>query len=300
MSQDIRQWSARAIVFVLLCIHQPGCHAAGSGVLPATVLSSSPTQAGDAAGQCGSVSSLAYNDRVMVCIGFEAEDRNEPGGPGSKAVFYPRVDQYSSISVDQLEGVVASYNWTLMQEFSYMWVGVNGQRTVGQEKGFIDADGECVRLNGTYFEPDGDRRVCYGWALHNKPVANPDNYLSTGLTAIVHLADGEVTRVVWDVGCTLCPEHQQELSCLADNTSIVCSSDGGGCSDCYLPIGERCGSGQHACAPKLYVAWVGTDSNGVPMTSAGQIISQYSQYSLQPVYNDLYKQVEDVTAQINV
>jgi len=101
MSQDIRQWSARAIVFVLLCIHQPGCHAAGSGVLPATVLSSSPTQAGDAAGQCGSVSSLAYNDRVMVCIGFEAEDRNEPGGPGSKAVFYPRVDQYSSISVDQ-------------------------------------------------------------------------------------------------------------------------------------------------------------------------------------------------------
>jgi len=108
-----------------------------------------------------------------------------------------------------------------MQEFSYMWVGVNGQRTVGQEKGFIDADGECVRLNGTYFEPDGDRRVCYGWALHNKPVANPDNYLSTGLTAIVHLADGEVTRVVWDVGCTLVRHPRAHL--LSESLALAAS-----------------------------------------------------------------------------
>ena len=77
--------------------------AAGSGDL-GVKLHASATDAGDAQGQCGSAtSSIGVNDRVEVCIGFEAVDARNAGGLGSKAVFYPRVDEYSSIAVNTCE-----------------------------------------------------------------------------------------------------------------------------------------------------------------------------------------------------
>lgn len=282
---------------MLECYSEDGSGPPDVGDSEFELLAGTAAEAGDADGQCGSPSQLRYNDRVMVCVGFESENSREAGGPGSKAVFHPRVDEYSSISVAELQKVLGTGNWSAEKsEFSYMWVGVNGQRSVGQEKGFVSESGRCVRVNSSFPEWEEKKQVCYGWALHNKPVVNEDNLLSTGITAIVHLENGDVNRVVWDVGCNLCPPNKGELQCLPDNTSAVCSSDGDGeCVDCYLSIGNQCGLGQHLCAPIVYLAWVGTDRNGTPMTSAGKILSRFADYSLQPVYDDLYKQVERVT-----
>uniref|UniRef100_A0A7S0LKR5 Subtilisin n=1 Tax=Coccolithus braarudii TaxID=221442 RepID=A0A7S0LKR5_9EUKA len=279
----------RSLSLLLACLNY--ATATGSGE-NGSHLSATASAAGDALGQCGAASKeLGANDRVQVCIGFEPADRRQAGGSGSKAVFYPRVDQYSNFAIDALEPVVASADWTVAQQYSYMWLGVAGQRTVGQERGVINDAGDCIQSDS------GEGRVCYGWALHNKPLVNRDKMLVSSITAIVHLERGEVTRVVWDNGCSLCPERNNDaLSCLQDNTTIVCSSDGdGACSDCFVRASaDSCASAQGRCTPTVYVAWVGTDKHGVPMTSAGKIFSRFGAYSLGPVYDSLYKEVTDI------
>ena len=63
-------------------------------------LHASASEAGDAKGGCGSAASrFRVNDRAEICVGFEPKDRRQAGGSGSKAVFYPKVDEYSSIAV---------------------------------------------------------------------------------------------------------------------------------------------------------------------------------------------------------
>jgi hypothetical protein len=47
--------------------------------------------------------------------------------------------------------------------------------------------------------------TCYGWRPHNKPLINKIFELAAGLTAVIHVNLGVVTRIVWDSSCNLCP-----------------------------------------------------------------------------------------------
>ena len=242
------------------------------------MLAAVAADAGDAKGQCGSGGSkLRVGDRTEVCVGFAADDRRAAGGGGAKAVWYPRVDEYSSIAVDALEPVVsgAAGGW---EQYAFMWLGVAGQRTVGQERGVKSADGACLRDGGG---GGGGGGACFGWALHNKPLLNTDRFLASSLTAVVHLDNGAVSRIAWDDGCTMCPrrsDDESSLLCLSDNTSIVCSEgDDSACTDCYQAAGPGCFASSGACTPTIFLAWTGSDSNGRPLRSGGKIFSRFSQ-----------------------
>lgn len=152
---------------------------------------------------------------------------------------------------------------------SELWVGMNGRRTVGQQRGLWSAEkGAC---NVTSAAPSSDQSVCYGWAEHNKPVVTPDFYLSTGLTVIIHLDQGVVNRMVWDSSCNLCAHGgSDEVSCEWDRSNTTCPGESGQCSDCYAHLlPGACGADATVCTPKIYVAWLGTDKHGQPLLSAG-------------------------------
>jgi hypothetical protein len=94
--------------------------------------------------------------------------------------------------------------------------------------------------------------------------------------------------VIYDVSCNLCNGGNKELLCLTDNTTETCDGDEGDCNDCYLRIGEGCGEGGIRCAPKVHLAWIGTDANGHNLLSSGSILSSFSAYALGPVISDSY------------
>lgn len=218
-----------------------------------------------------------------------------------------------------------------IEPYARLWVATRGQRTVGQRQGLLATRGDgaslCV-VNGADDAPDGGSgsgggapavgvsasnvsdRMCFGWQAHDKPLvgyAIDGPMLASGLTAIVHLKMGEVSRVVWDDGCSLCStgaDSADALVCLPDNTSSVCSSGGapGACTDCYLRLsacdtagdasdGPADPAAARACAPTVHLAWIGTDARGTPMRSGGKVFSRFRAYNLQATVADAYGSV---------
>ena len=174
----------------------------------------------------------------------------------------------------------------LKEQYGAMWVGLNGRRTIGQQRGVVTAPGVCNATEGL------EGTTCYGWTIHNKPVVTEDFELSSGLTVIVHLDNGRVNRIVWDSSCNLCPSRAEDVTCRWDRTDIACVD--GPCRDCFATIPPGgCTSESEVCAPAVYIAWLGTDSNGTPLLSAGSVLSRFAEGSVYGLGNQLY---EDVTA----
>mmetsp|Transcript_57212 Transcript_57212/g.113620 ORF Transcript_57212/g.113620 Transcript_57212/m.113620 type:complete len:194 (-) Transcript_57212:256-837(-) len=175
--------------------------------------------------------------------------------------------------------------------YSEMWVGVHGRRTIGQQRGLWSADvGGCNATEGPV--PDG-AVVCYGWREHNKPVVTPDFWLSTGLTAIIHLDQGVVNRIVWDSSCNLCRTSDLDVSCRADQSNITCGAgDDPWCRDCYAQlIPGTCSATSDVCSPQVYVAWIGTDKYGQPLLSAGSVLSRFADFAVSGITNTIIDEV---------
>ena len=179
--------------------------------------------------------------------------------------------------------------WAQKEPFSQLWVGVAGRRTIGQREGVYDRGSrecnattpESTTGGGASSDASSGSSAprCYGWTTHNKPVITRASQLSSGLTAIVHLDMGVVNRIVWDSGCNLCREPTAEVTCLPDHSNISCV--GGECTDCYAQLAERsCTAADEVCAPRVYVAWLGTDKHGQPLLSAGSVFSRFQQHSV--------------------
>lgn len=124
---------------------------------------------------------LGRTDKARICVGFNA--RGEKASTGTKAMFKVTVDNFSTLSVDTLRELMGD-NWETSQKSNYseMWVGLKGKRTVGQRRGVLHSDGVCNSTTGV--PPKKGERVCYGWALHNKHVIDENFRLSTGMTVI--------------------------------------------------------------------------------------------------------------------
>lgn len=178
--------------------------------------------------------------------------------------------------------------WSPAKElYSAMWIGLNGRRTIGQQRGTITPNGDC---NVT---TDSTGATCYGWTEHNKPVITPEFELSSGLTAIIHLDGGRLNRIVWDSSCSLCPDRSQELTCAWDQTDIACV--GGLCYDCYAKLTPgACSASSEVCSPSVYIAWVGTDTDGSPLMSAGSVLSRFASGSLADVGDQLTKDLDEL------
>lgn len=77
---------------------------------------------------------------------------------------------------------------------------------------------------------------------------------------VVNLDNGKITGTSWDNGCWDCTSL-----CYLDKISSSTSQ-----SICRInPCNLSDSSGTTACDPKIYVTWIGTDSSGNHMNSAG-------------------------------
>lgn len=66
--------------------------------------------------------------------------------------------------------------------------------------------------------------------------------------------------------------------CQPDRTEISCVS--GQCRDCYAQLKPSCTAADAVCAPKIYIAWLGTDKHGQPLLSAGSVLSRFTENSV--------------------
>ena len=77
---------------------------------------------------------------------------------------------------------------------------------------------------------------------------------------VVNIDNGKVSDVAWDNGCWDCTSM-----CYLDKINVNSSQ-----SICRInPCNTTQNGSTTACDPKIYVSWIGTDSNGNHMNSAG-------------------------------
>jgi len=232
---------------------------------------------------CGELgTSLQIAGEATICLGFQSG--NGGAADGGKVLFRVEVDKLSQMRVDTLRTLMGAAWSQSKQLHSTVWVGLNGRRTIGQQRGVVVASGACNATAGL------QGPTCYGWTAHNKPVITTGFELSSGLTAIVHLDNGRVNRIVWDSSCNLCPSYKEDFSCRWDRTDIACVS--GLCKDCYASIPPGgCSFDSEVCAPSVYIAWLGTDANGSPLLSAGSVLSRFAEGSVYGIGNQLHSDV---------
>ena len=96
-----------------------------------------------------------------------------------------------------------------------------------------------------------------------------DTLVAIVFSAVVTMESGKVTMVEWDNSCDMC-----NAGCLSWNNQTVCADN-------------ECAMGSEGdCDPRVYVSWIGTDSDGNNLLSAGYRMSQFRQYSIFQMYSD--------------
>lgn len=103
-----------------------------------------------------------------------------------------------------------------------------------------------------------------------------ENMVVPQLTIIIQIKDGKIVGMEWDDA----------------NACLGC--DAGSCIDGFCAIPKsQCGLESVTCDLKVYIGWIGTDTKGNYMTSAGRRLSQFRNYSLKDTFDVAYKTYED-------
>lgn len=95
---------------------------------------------------------------------------------------------------------------------------------------------------------------------------------------VVEMEKGVIKALTWIDGCGEC--HCDDAS----GSSITCPSNVCVTNNCAISTNECLVNGATTCDLKIFVAWVGTDINGRPCTSAGSLPYNFVQFGLSPAY----------------
>jgi len=102
----------------------------------------------------------------------------------------------------------------------------------------------------------------------------PDDTTVVGyLVLVVTIANGNVISLQWDTDCSICPDPTQCVDGFCTNAKSDCEQS------------QNSTNVPPNCDLKIYLAWVGTDSNDQSCTSAGSLTSRLRQYSVDNVYD---------------
>jgi hypothetical protein len=89
-------------------------------------------------------------------------------------------------------------------------------------------------------------------------------------SAVVYMNNGQVQTVFWDNGC-----YDGYDSCVLDVNNVTLQN----------AASDTCFTSNFSCPdPIVYVSFMGTDKNGVKLTSAGMRISRFRQFSIGTFY----------------
>jgi hypothetical protein len=89
---------------------------------------------------------------------------------------------------------------------------------------------------------------------------------------VVDVDSGGIHSVEWDNSCSDC-----DTDCMERGGEEVCAQEL--CANLTSPD----------CDPKVYVSWIGKDTNGLNLESAGHRISAFRKFSLYDTYNNANK-----------
>lgn len=90
--------------------------------------------------------------------------------------------------------------------------------------------------------------------------ANSPDIIVPIFSLVVNIDNGKITSTTWDNGCWDCTSL-----CYLDRVNVNVTQ-----SNCRInPCNGTDASSTTACDPKIYISWIGTDSNGNHMNSAG-------------------------------
>ena len=107
------------------------------------------------------------------------------------------------------------------------------------------------------------------------------------LNLIIQLDGGAISGYIWDTGCLGC-ESSSTSVCL--NSASFSWKDGANTftkSDSYCAVNACSDSNLSLCDLKLFVSWVGTDSNNKYMESAAYRISNFKQQNIEQIYQSM-------------
>ena len=95
-----------------------------------------------------------------------------------------------------------------------------------------------------------------------------EKYVAKVFSVVITLKSGKVDKIEWDNFCDIC-----DKKCIKWKDEEVCAE-------------SFCKSGKESdCDPRIYITWIGTDSNDENLLSAGYRISQFRKYSVYSMYS---------------
>ncbi|EWS72669.1 hypothetical protein TTHERM_000727808 (macronuclear) [Tetrahymena thermophila SB210] len=204
----------------------------------------------------GATDTNSYNrgDTAIICVQIK--------GLGKKIPFQVTVDQYAGLNLKGTYNTIKS-----LANFSTQAQTANGFQLVVQSfQNSIQSDAL------TYIRQD-------------TPTAGSTTtpYVFPIFSAVIQITNGKITGIDWDNGCwngsspTVC--KQLTVSTLDSKGNQTTYSE----SNNYITDCTN-NSTDGSCDPKVYISWMGTDSNGNYMTSAGLRMSRFQSYSVGEFY----------------
>ncbi len=114
-------------------------------------------------------------------------------------------------------------------------------------------------------------------------------------TILIRMDNGVITKIDWDNGCYLCDISMCFTFTPLDYLSGNATTGSSGCktANCFTSSNTT-----GSCDPQVYVAFVGTDSAGQSMESAGLRIAAFRQFSISSSYTSALAQFNSVKGQI--
>lgn len=148
----------------------------------------------------------------------------------------------------------------------------NGQKIVFTPK--LDTY-SAIQVKGAYDYFKNETDISFVVQSDDSNVTDPTPYKSEGLVAsvfslVITMKDGNVDELNWDNDCNQCSDD-----CLSLLDEEVCAEN----------ANDNCSTSED-CDPRLYVSWIGTDKDNLPLTSAGMRISQFRKYSVYKSYDE--------------
>lgn len=129
---------------------------------------------------------------------------------------------------------------------------------------------------------------------NDQTLSTPTLYLQRSATAVVpvlnlvvQLTNGQVSGFTWDGACLACSGASNCLSTAVtwtdpDKTGTTQSSSDSWCTKTF------CASSSYAdCDLRLFVSWVGTDSKGKYLESAGYRLSNFQSQNIAAIYGSM-------------
>lgn len=190
-------------------------------------------------------------DKIVLCVYVDEMNFTDTNATASTShghfiAFTSRVDVYSAVKLNY--------------SYSGIYNDNCGNASISNDTNDVSVFINCSMSYGIFLAFGDSITTPYAPYLKDILVAKV-------FSAVVTLESGKVKKIQWDNYCDICSEE-----CIDFNGEEVCAE-----KECSYDKIEDCD-------PRVYVSWIGTDSDGNNLLSSTYRISQFRKYSIFSMY----------------